>query len=57
MNHPWRKALIALAIFMIPVYIGLFLYWKQEQSKNESPPEKIELPSAPDPGQGHGPPL
>jgi hypothetical protein len=57
MNHPWRKALIALAIFMIPVYIGMFLYWKQEQFEFESPAEKIELRPTPNPSQGHGQPL
>jgi hypothetical protein len=51
MNHPWRKALIFLAISMIPVYIGMYLAMKQEKSEA---PANSELSPTPDPGQGHG---
>jgi cadmium resistance protein CadD (predicted permease) len=54
MNHPWRKALIFLAISMIPVYIGLYLAMKQEKSEKSEAPANSELSTTPDPGQGHG---
>jgi hypothetical protein len=55
MQHPWRKALIFLAISMIPVYIGLYLAMKQEKVSNIQPEEPAgERSSAtPNPGQGH----
>ncbi len=54
MNHPWRKALIFLAISMIPVYIGMYLYMKQEKIDQSEAPANPELSTTPDPGQGHG---
>ena len=51
MWQAWRKAVIALAIAMIPVYIGLFLAHKQQQERNQ-----LSVPAS-DPGEGHGTPL
>ena len=44
----WKKAIIALAIAMIPVYIGLYLAHKQQSEHEET--------SAPasDASEGHG---
>lgn len=55
MQHPWRKALIFLAISMIPVYIGLYLAMKQEKVSNAQPEESADERSSatPNPGQGH----
>jgi hypothetical protein len=59
MKHPWRKALIFLAISMIPVYIGLYLAMKQENVSKSQPEEPAgERSSATsNPGQGHWPTL
>ena len=46
--HTWKKALIALAIAMIPVYIGLFLAHKQQQERIQE-----SVPTS-NPGEGHG---
>ena len=48
MWQAWRKAVIALAIAMIPVYIGLFLAHKQQEERNQR-----SVP-APNPCEGHG---
>jgi hypothetical protein len=55
MQHPWRKALIFLAISMIPVYIGLYLAMKQGNTSSDQQEEAAgERSSAtPNPGQGH----
>ena len=39
MWQTWRKALIALAIAMIPVYIGLYLAMKQQEA---APAQSVE---------------
>ncbi len=48
MWHAWKKALIALAIAMIPVYIGLFLAHKQQLERD------ADSAPASDPSEGHG---
>ena len=48
MWHTWRKAVIALAIAMIPVYIGLFLAHKQQEERNQR-----SVPAT-NPCEGHG---
>lgn len=59
MKHPWRKALIFLAISMIPVYIGLYLAMKQEKASEVQPEELAgERSSATsNPGEWHRQPL
>jgi hypothetical protein len=46
--HPWRKALIALAIAMIPVYIGFYLAHKQQKA------DTVESAPTGNASQGHG---
>ena len=46
--HTWRKALIALAIAMIPVYIGFYLAHKQQKTP------AVESTPTGDSSKGHG---
>jgi len=42
MWHTWRKALIVLAIALIPVYIGLYLAMKQQEGAHTQSVEPVE---------------